>query len=486
MYSKETMKRFTNPKFVGEMKDADAVGQEGNVKCGDIMKIFLKIDEKTEKIKDIKFQTYGCLPPKEKVIISEGDWKEIEKVSKNEGVLNGDGNHTTIKKIHIRNYKGDLLKFIPFVSPYNNFYTTPEHPILCIQRSILKKSRFSSKNSWLRINHKELISTAPDYVEAGYLKKGDYLVFSYNKKIKDKKIYTKSFLRLIGYYLAEGYFSAKESTICFAFNKNEINYINEVKYLIKEILGKEAKSRIRENIEEVYVNSREFVKVLFKIAGKLARKKKLSGDIMLLPPKKQLEIIKTYLNGDGDTYKRRNNNSLTFRLATSSEQLAIQFQEILARNHIFSSITRRKQEGHIIEGRLIKGHDLFIVSYKEERNHKFVHITNNFFLVPIKDIKKEKYHGKVYNFEVSSKPNSYLVKGFVVHNCVAAIAASDAMCELAKGKTLQQALKIKYDDIVKELKDLPTVKVHCSVLGTKALKNAIENYCKRKKCLKKI
>ena len=61
MYSKETIKRFQKPKFVGEMKDADAVGQEGNVKCGDIMKIFLKVDDKSEKIKDIKFQTYGCV-----------------------------------------------------------------------------------------------------------------------------------------------------------------------------------------------------------------------------------------------------------------------------------------------------------------------------------------------------------------------------------------------------------------------------------------
>ena len=59
MYSEQTMKRFQNPKFAGEIQDADAVGQEGNVKCGDIMKIFLKIEDC--KIKDIKFQTYGCM-----------------------------------------------------------------------------------------------------------------------------------------------------------------------------------------------------------------------------------------------------------------------------------------------------------------------------------------------------------------------------------------------------------------------------------------
>ena len=59
MYSKETIERFRNPKFAGEMKDADAIGQVGNMRCGDVMKIFLKL--KDGKIKDIKFQTYGCM-----------------------------------------------------------------------------------------------------------------------------------------------------------------------------------------------------------------------------------------------------------------------------------------------------------------------------------------------------------------------------------------------------------------------------------------
>lgn len=59
MYSKEILKRFTNPKFVGEMKDADGVGEVGNFKCGDVMKVYLKI--KNDEIKDIKFETYGCV-----------------------------------------------------------------------------------------------------------------------------------------------------------------------------------------------------------------------------------------------------------------------------------------------------------------------------------------------------------------------------------------------------------------------------------------
>jgi len=59
MYSKKILNRFQHPKFAGEIKKADAVGEVGNVKCGDIMKVFLKIEN--NKIKDIKFKTYGCV-----------------------------------------------------------------------------------------------------------------------------------------------------------------------------------------------------------------------------------------------------------------------------------------------------------------------------------------------------------------------------------------------------------------------------------------
>ncbi|MFA5019507.1 MAG: iron-sulfur cluster assembly scaffold protein [Candidatus Pacearchaeota archaeon] len=61
MYSQKIIRRFQNPKFAGEIKNPDAVGQEGNMKCGDVMRIFLKVDKKTKKIIDIKFKTYGCV-----------------------------------------------------------------------------------------------------------------------------------------------------------------------------------------------------------------------------------------------------------------------------------------------------------------------------------------------------------------------------------------------------------------------------------------
>ena len=58
MYSEKVMDHFSNPRNVGELEDANAVGQVGNAKCGDIMKMYMKIEN--DVIVDIKFKTFGC------------------------------------------------------------------------------------------------------------------------------------------------------------------------------------------------------------------------------------------------------------------------------------------------------------------------------------------------------------------------------------------------------------------------------------------
>ncbi len=58
-YSEKVMDHFTNPRNVGEIENADGVGVVGNAKCGDIMKIYLKIDD-NDIIEDCKFKTFGC------------------------------------------------------------------------------------------------------------------------------------------------------------------------------------------------------------------------------------------------------------------------------------------------------------------------------------------------------------------------------------------------------------------------------------------
>lgn len=58
LYTPTVMDHFMNPRNVGEIADADGIGEVGNAKCGDIMKMYLKI--KDDRIEDIKFETFGC------------------------------------------------------------------------------------------------------------------------------------------------------------------------------------------------------------------------------------------------------------------------------------------------------------------------------------------------------------------------------------------------------------------------------------------
>ena len=102
----------------------------------------------------------------------------------------------------------------------------------------------------------------------------------------------------------------------------------------------------------------------------------------------------------------------------------------------------------------------------------------------VKDLKNPDAIGKVGNIRcgdvmelrIKVEKNKIIDIGFKTFGCAAAIAASDVVCEIAKGKTLAQAKKITKNDVIKKLKEMPQIKIHCSVLGVDALKKAIKNY----------
>ena len=58
LYSEKVMDHFRNPRNVGVIEDADGIGEVGNAKCGDIMRMYLKIED--DVVKDVKFETFGC------------------------------------------------------------------------------------------------------------------------------------------------------------------------------------------------------------------------------------------------------------------------------------------------------------------------------------------------------------------------------------------------------------------------------------------
>jgi len=474
-YSEKVMDHFTNPRNVGEIPDASGIGTVGNPVCGDVMKMYLKIEN--EIIVDVKFKTFGCLPTKERVVLSKGGWEDISEVGKGALVVNSEGKETTVCQVYKRNYRGNIFTIVPFVSPFNSFSLTSEHPVLCVKREWIKGARlYGTKCNWLRFKEEDLFLAEPDFVKVSNLEKGDYLIFNVNREVKDNEILTKDYMRLMGYYLSEGYITAQGSVVAFAFNKKEKNFIEDIQLLLEKAVGKKPKCRIRDNVAEVYICSRKLAKFLTTYCGKLAKNKSLSKDILLLPFTKQWELIKTYLSGDGDAHRRRPNNSKIYRITTVSVSLAIQVQEMLARGGIFASIRKIFKQNCYIGDRKLKDSIQYLISFKLARSNKFTHYNSKYFFVPIRNITAENFKGNVYNLQVSGEPNSYLVRGFAVHNCGAAVATSSMVTELVKGKSINEALTITNKAVAQALGGLPPVKMHCSVLAEEALRSALKDY----------
>ena len=125
--------------------------------------------------------------------------------------------------------------------------------------------------------------------------------------------------------------------------------------------------------------------------------------------------------------------------------------------------------------------------YSKEVIEHFVHPRH------IGEIKNADGVGKVGNprcgdlmelyIKIEKKNGREIIKDIKFHTlgCAAAIATSDMICDLVKGKTLKSALKVGYKDVAKRLGYLPAIKMHCSFLAEQGLKSAIQNYYEKKK-----
>jgi NifU-like protein involved in Fe-S cluster formation len=130
----------------------------------------------------------------------------------------------------------------------------------------------------------------------------------------------------------------------------------------------------------------------------------------------------------------------------------------------------------------IEGNDWF---YSEKVKKHFMKPKN--FLKNEKEIKDFNAYGKVGNMKCGDVMELWLkIENEKIKNvkwrtfgCASAIASTSAMSEMIKGMSLKEALKLTGNDIMKELGGLPQIKVHCSVLGDEALREAIKDYEKK-------
>jgi nitrogen fixation protein NifU and related proteins len=506
-YTKKVFEHFQNPKNLGEIKNADAVGTLGNP---------------------------VCLPPNEKIYLN-GSLTEIKKSKKNDLVNSHDSTRNKVLLTPSRKYSGRIIFLQNNLGKVN---LTPEHLILAI--------KLPTHYNYLRTRNKQKL--IPSWYHAKDLKKRDIILYPIMKNTQDKKVLeidipkykydfkskkipkkisvNDSLLRLIGYFMSEGNIQDKPSKtyISFTLNINENDIARDISKISKEIFDIEVKIKEipKRNTLIVYLYNAQLARFFKKLFGNGAQNKKLPEFIMSLPTEKQKSLIYGLWRGDG--YINLNRKGPRAGYATISYQLSQQIKVLLLRQEIIPSIYEEKAKiskwaNHKKAYRIHIGQRNSLINLCKILKIKYtpksyISVTSwldkNFLYTPITKIKNSNYSGKVHNLEVETT-HSYLSEAFTLHNCgdvmkiylkisknkagkeiikdikfqtmgcAAAIATSSMITELAKGKTLAQAKKITNQNVSSALKGLPPIKMHCSNLAANCLKDTISKYENKRK-----
>ncbi|MEM0132837.1 Fe-S cluster assembly protein SufB [Acidiplasma sp.] len=341
----------------------------------------------------------GCLPEDE--LISQGDkFIAINQLFTNDGVISNTGNKRKITRKYVHPYNGFMYNIVP-ASPVNTFRATSEHPVLSIKR---EEVSVRINNGHYEISTEKLMAVEPQYRRADELNPGDFLVYVSPLEVQDNDSINESMLRILGFYTASGVISFNRHLnmyqMLFSFRENE--NASELYSIIKN-MGEQA-SIIKSNKKyTVSTYSKPLIEFCIHNAGQNSNEKIFSETVMKLPPEKQKIIIDSYAKVRGNLYSR-SCGSRNVRISVHSKILALQIQEILSRSNIFAIINLRNKH--------------YTIEYTENAKFHRIRHKNNYYFVPIKKIERQEYNDIVYNLEVDSD-NSYLVKGFAVHNCTA-------------------------------------------------------------------
>jgi nitrogen fixation NifU-like protein len=507
LYTKKVMEYFKQPHNYGRMKDADGIGKVGNP---------------------------VCLLPKQNIHVNN-NLRTVDKITLTERVLSSDGKYNKVTKATKRNYSGQILTI---KNKLGRVQLTSDHLILAIKlpkgdKFLRTKNKKKLISGWY---HAENLNRGDIILYPILKEEKDYKYVKVNvpkskwdfksKDIPDKIPIDSNLLRLFGYFLAEGNVRDKPSRtfISFTLNIKEKDIVKDIKEIAKNLFNLNVAIKEIPKKQTVVVNlyNARLARFFKRLFGNGAENKMIPDFIINLPPGKQTALIYGLWKGDGYINIMRSGARAGF--VTISRTLAHQLKILLLRQKIIPSIyvdKERKSHGvnhkesyriHIGQrDSLIKLCSILGVKYIP-RSYPSVDswFDKNFCYTPITQIQKSNYKGKVYNLEVPAS-RSFTSEAFCLHNCgdvmwlyikvgknkkgreiikqikfetfgcVAAVATSSVITDLAKGKTLEEAVKINREKIVKSLGGLPPIKIHCSVLAAGALAEAVYDYLKRQK-----
>ena len=278
-----------------------------------------------------------------------------------------------------------------------------------------------------------------------------------SKRLPDEVIVSPDFMRLCGYYLAEGCThhpnkSKRVDAVYFTFNIKEQEFIEDVRYLLYKIFGVQSKSIVpisSKNSLQIFVYSAILAKFFGALFGHSATSKRIPYWMLRLPLEKQKELVKGWWRGDGSLPRK------AFQISTSSKTLANQMTLILHRLGIIPTVSvtpceELKKYARKVSGRTvlatadswqfkISGESLEVMQRVVDVNHPwslqrrkcrgYAYCADNVIYVRVKEIEKIDYDGIVFNLAVR-EAETYTANGIIVHNCARMLELPDKARDL--------------------------------------------------------
>ena len=436
--------------------------------------------------------------------------KNLGEMKEGDKVFTHKGTESKVVKTFKREYDGEMIK-VKCVGRNNQYLTlTPNHMVRAIRTSelcsltvtkLLRNCNYNFEKDTLNHCHKNINHPHDkhskynlEWIRIDELKKGDMIFYpkikyennlkeidlskipNINKRniIKNGKIYkcntkdfeinqkskycllgkdkiriNKDFMKLCGYYVAEGNSSFEKSTINFSFHEEEKKYINEVNELMFNVFGLEKKKPNNPEDKKSYTLNfySSVVSDLFLYLFKhKARNKKIPNWFFNLEEDLIIEFLIGLFRGDGSFGKQRSKGGIScdkVSFSTASIDLANNVFDLLQQRNIPSTIKKRiinnektqgfEKEYYSVNITNIKHHNILMEKFGEKdkklnsnRHYECFKTDKDFQLLKIREIKKINYKGKVYNIGVEGD-NSYICDNYAVHNCMPMMEAGS--CE---------------------------------------------------------
>ena len=401
------------------------------------------------------FKCFGCFPAGQFVKTPFG-YHKIEDVVASEWVVSGKGNLQKVETQLVREYDGDLVK-ICLANLTEEVSMTGNHNVFVIGGAPLYRNNYKylSKrlNLYSKYSEEKRLDRVHKYfpiekLEARNLKKGMTLLYPIDTfsnpidRLDLSAFITKkwpahgtkpiipeldikvddNFLKLIGYYIAEG--SNHRAYIRFSIGDHEKEFAKDIIKIVNEIFGFEAeicrKHRGKKTGTEISVCNSILANVFENLCGKGAEKKHIPFVLQQLPPDRQSIMLNAIYRGDGFEKKLKNNVKTHRRFITTiSRTLSEQLTDILLRTGFYPS---RNVQIEKIDKLGTKHKKAFVVSWSvnpQVSRHRHIYTDSDgskYWLVPIARKKTSSFKGMVYNLRVEND-HSYVANTFAVANC---------------------------------------------------------------------